>query len=490
MATLSGAAPDSIQARLASLRYAEKEYWNSRYKSQPCEFDWFYGYNALRRIVRTFVKRNKPVLQVGCGNSNFQEGMARDGYQVLNTDISEVVIDQMRIKHKDLPNLQYVVSDCRNMPEILDCQFGSVVDKGTVDALLCSKDAADNIHNMFREISRVLVPGGVFLLITLGGPAQRLSLVNRQEFDWSVQVCLVRRVAADKYAPSAPGRAIPLNDTTKPLSYIGPLEVKPDGTVVGLPEPFEPSSYFYTYVCRRSPLLLRGDNRTGKAGKVRLPDGWKATVRAVAKVVGGGLQLPQGILGRGRIVKMTSRTNFERLLREKELREVERFRIPAAEGGALPQLTWEQELEREQLRNPNTHPDHRQSGNCGNQQQDADLDLDLNLDPSSEQHQGAFNNHLTNNRKHPTATVVARPPKTAAAGLVTVMMTSAATATQDRATVLSGRLFPSFGFGGDGAVAAEDGGDGGRAIWSSVASEGDCGGCSCCGSYGAPSGSG
>ncbi|GIL65552.1 hypothetical protein Vafri_19302 [Volvox africanus] len=39
MTTLSDAAPPSIQARLANLRYAEKEYWNSRYTSQPCEFD-------------------------------------------------------------------------------------------------------------------------------------------------------------------------------------------------------------------------------------------------------------------------------------------------------------------------------------------------------------------------------------------------------------------------------------------------------------------
>ncbi|GIM07323.1 hypothetical protein Vretimale_11477, partial [Volvox reticuliferus] len=460
MATLSDAATASIQARLANLRYAEKEYWNNRYKSQPCEFDWFYGYTALRKIIRTFVKRNKPILQVGCGNSNFQEGMARDGYQVVNTDISEVVIDQMRCKHKDVPNLRYVVSDCRNMPEFLDCQFGSVIDKGTVDALLCSKDAADNIRSMFREISRVLVPGGVFLLITLGGPAQRLGLVNRHEFDWTVQVCLVRRVPEHKYAPSAPGRAIPLNDTVKPLSYIGPLEVQPDGTVVGLPEPFEPSSYFYTYVCRRSPIVLRGDNQNGKAGKVRLPDGWKATVRAVAEVVGGELRLPQGILGRGRRVRMTSRTNFERLLREKE-QELERRRILAARGGSLSQVSVEQ------LRNPNKHPDHRQYGNHPDQQQDADLDLDS----ASGQQGGAFN-HVMNNQQPTTAPAACPRPKTAQ-GLTTV------STTQDVVAVLSGRLSSSFGFGGDGAAAAAEGADhGGRIICSSLDSqEGDCGDC-------------
>ncbi|KXZ54523.1 hypothetical protein GPECTOR_4g588 [Gonium pectorale] len=305
----AGVTPDAVRARLANVRYAEKDYWNNRYSTQPCEFDWFYGYTALRRLVRAFLKRSKPVLHVGCGNSNFQEGMGKDGYQVTNTDISDVVIEQMRARHRDMPNLRYVVSDCRKMPEFLDCQFGSVLDKGTVDALLCSKEAADDISAMFREISRVLVPGGTFLLITLGGPQQRLPLVNRPEYGWSVQVCLVRRVPDDQYAPSAPGRAIPLNDTTRPLSYTGPLAVAPDGTLEGLPEPFEPSSFFYAYICRKAPLVLRQDNSVPAAdAKARLPDGWRATVRAVAEAIGGELGLPQGILERGRRVKVTSST--------------------------------------------------------------------------------------------------------------------------------------------------------------------------------------
>lgn len=57
-----------------------------------------------------------------------------------------------------------------------------------MDALLCSKDAGDSLRRMFSECSRVLMPGGVFLLITLGAPAQRLALVNQPEFGWDVQV--------------------------------------------------------------------------------------------------------------------------------------------------------------------------------------------------------------------------------------------------------------------------------------------------------------
>ncbi|KAG2426368.1 hypothetical protein HXX76_013125 [Chlamydomonas incerta] len=343
--------------RLQNVRYDDREYWNSRYTNQPCEFDWFYGYTALRKVVRQFVKRSKLVLHVGCGNSNFQEGMANDGYQLVNTDISEVVIDQMRKKHADVTGLRYVVSDCREMPEFLDCQFGSVIDKGTVDALLCSKDAGANINAMFREISRVLIPGGTFLLITLGGPAHRLPLVNRPEFGWSVQVCLVRRVPDSQFAPSEPGRAIPLNDTPKPLSFIGPLQANADGSVDGLPDDFEPAHFFYAYACRKAPLVLGGTApadaaagpgagagaaaraRAGPAagdpaaegagGRVRLPEGWCNTVRAVAQVIRGELGLPPGILGRGRRVRTTTRASFERQQREREAQA-------AAASGATP----------------------------------------------------------------------------------------------------------------------------------------------------------
>ncbi|GIL65553.1 hypothetical protein Vafri_19302 [Volvox africanus] len=141
----------------------------------------FYGYNALRKIVRTFVKRNKPVLQVGCGNSNFQEGMARDGYQVVNTDISEVVIDQMRIKHQDLPNLRYVVSDCRNMPEFLDCQFGSVIDKdGTMPYIpapqarwmrcCAARTRRTTFVTCFGKFPGSWFPGGCFCSLHWGAP--------------------------------------------------------------------------------------------------------------------------------------------------------------------------------------------------------------------------------------------------------------------------------------------------------------------------------
>jgi uncharacterized alpha-E superfamily protein len=49
---------------------------------------------------------------------------------LVQTDISKIVITQIKERHAKFANLTYVVSDCRDMPEFLDCQFGHVVDKG------------------------------------------------------------------------------------------------------------------------------------------------------------------------------------------------------------------------------------------------------------------------------------------------------------------------------------------------------------------------
>jgi 2-polyprenyl-3-methyl-5-hydroxy-6-metoxy-1,4-benzoquinol methylase len=64
----------------------------ARYKREPGLFEWFYGHNALRRIIRTYFSKKRPVLHVGCGTSNLQEGMAKSGYNVVNVRFAGVAV--------------------------------------------------------------------------------------------------------------------------------------------------------------------------------------------------------------------------------------------------------------------------------------------------------------------------------------------------------------------------------------------------------------
>lgn len=43
----------------------------------------------------------------------------------------------MRRAHRDVSELAYDVADCRSMPQYGNGSFGSVLDKGTLDAVLC-----------------------------------------------------------------------------------------------------------------------------------------------------------------------------------------------------------------------------------------------------------------------------------------------------------------------------------------------------------------
>lgn len=98
-------------------------------------------------------------------------------WQVVNVDISAVVIEQMRRMH-GAPGQSWEVADCRSMPQYADGSFGSVVDKGTLDAVLCSSHGQADTIDYVNEVHRILMPGGVFLLISLGQPHARLAALN------------------------------------------------------------------------------------------------------------------------------------------------------------------------------------------------------------------------------------------------------------------------------------------------------------------------
>lgn len=97
--------------------------------------------------------------------------------QVINVDISAVVIEQMHRMH-GAPGHSWEVADCRSMPQYLDASFGSVLDKGTLDAVLCSSHGQADTIDYVNEVHRLLMPGGIFLLISLGQPHARLAALN------------------------------------------------------------------------------------------------------------------------------------------------------------------------------------------------------------------------------------------------------------------------------------------------------------------------
>jgi hypothetical protein len=60
----------------------------------------------------------------------------------------------MASQHAGVPQLEYKTGDIRSLPEYPDGAFGSVLDKGTLDAILCGADAAASAAAALAECCR------------------------------------------------------------------------------------------------------------------------------------------------------------------------------------------------------------------------------------------------------------------------------------------------------------------------------------------------
>jgi hypothetical protein len=96
-----------------SLSYGEAEYWDARYVEEGgAPYDWYQRYDALRPFVRRFAPPASRLLMIGCGSALMSEDMVTDGYvEIVNIDISSVVIEMMRKKYFNIPQLQCIL-DC------------------------------------------------------------------------------------------------------------------------------------------------------------------------------------------------------------------------------------------------------------------------------------------------------------------------------------------------------------------------------------------
>ncbi|XP_024985914.1 EEF1A lysine methyltransferase 4 [Cynara cardunculus var. scolymus] len=222
--------------------YGEAWYWDKRYaKESTATFDWYQKYESLAPLLHLYVPpttTHRRVLIVGCGNSVFSEGMSKDGYtDIVNIDVSSVVIDAMQKKYSGSPHLKYIHMDVRDMKAFESGSFDAVIDKGTLDSLLCGHNSKTNAAKMLEEVERVLKKEGVYILITYGIPAYRLRLL-RESHSWAIKLHVI-----DKLLPGESSKR-----GTWELTC--PVPVNSDGS---LREggPLENMDVHYIYVCTK-----------------------------------------------------------------------------------------------------------------------------------------------------------------------------------------------------------------------------------------------
>jgi len=128
-------------------------------------------------VITRHLPRDARLLQIGVGTSGLQNDMVlSDGYSAIHSvDYSPIAIGRLQdaARTTTAPALQdalsFAVADMRRMPQLEDCSFGGVIDKGALDALMCGDNADRDAAKALNEAWRVLQPGAPYLMITSGG---------------------------------------------------------------------------------------------------------------------------------------------------------------------------------------------------------------------------------------------------------------------------------------------------------------------------------
>ncbi|CAL1541569.1 unnamed protein product [Lymnaea stagnalis] len=180
--------------------FSQPDYWDRFFvKRGTIPFEWYGEYPQLHSVIHRYITPSNSVLVVGCGNSALSENMYDNGLQnLVNIDISEVVIRQMTERHKlKRPNMTFEKVDVTQM-SYPDGHFHAVLDKGTLDALLVSEEAdvVGNVHMMFSQISRCLRFGGRYIVISLlQDHVQRILLDYYTQLGWPVRIHRIQTVS-------------------------------------------------------------------------------------------------------------------------------------------------------------------------------------------------------------------------------------------------------------------------------------------------------
>ncbi|KAK1315662.1 hypothetical protein QJS10_CPA05g00864 [Acorus calamus] len=221
--------------------YGDSAYWDSKYLCEPGPFDWYQRYSALRPFIRKYIPTSSRVLMVGCGNAVMSEDMVKDGYEdIFNIDISSVAIEMMKKRCAHIPQLKYLKMDVRDMSFFPDESFNSVIDKGTLDSLMCGTNAPISASLMIEEVSRLLKPGGIYMLITYGDPIVRIPHLHQEGCSWKIKLYIIPR----------PGFQRPGRSSSSSKLYLEPVPLTERGM---LPPGFvleDPDSH-YIYVCKK-----------------------------------------------------------------------------------------------------------------------------------------------------------------------------------------------------------------------------------------------
>lgn len=227
-----------VLAAVGAENFSLRSYWNSAYAgarsggtAPPAE--WLVEVDVALPAVQARIEQPPRsggcILVAGCGTSRLGEALCDEGWRVINADFSEACITHGRERTGPQERLSWEVMDVRALP-LEDTSVDAVVDKGTLDALMCGDAFDSDVSRYMAEVQRVLKPGGHFVAISLSQPSVVLPLLDQHCSSEGGQAA---SVAAESLAALDAGDGMAL--TAQPAGsaasahWAAPVEVSPLG---------------------------------------------------------------------------------------------------------------------------------------------------------------------------------------------------------------------------------------------------------------------
>ena len=161
--------------------YSSLSFWEKRYTNEHLEiFEWYQTYESLREKIIDYIKPEYKILNVGSGTSKFAEDLFYEGIKnVVNIDFSESAVRLLEEHFEE----QQIESKCikmnvLDMKDFQEGQFNLVFDKALLDSILCGEDALETVKTMLKEIYRVLVDEGYYIIVSNSDESTRKELFD------------------------------------------------------------------------------------------------------------------------------------------------------------------------------------------------------------------------------------------------------------------------------------------------------------------------
>jgi ubiquinone/menaquinone biosynthesis C-methylase UbiE len=107
--------------------------------------------------------KGKQILDLGCGTGDLTEELAEKGAIMIGADKSEKWIQLCKKRYGYKKNLTFDVADGIDLSKFKTASFDAV----TMNMVLLNVDTLDEIGKIFKEVSRVLKPRGIFIFSDL-----------------------------------------------------------------------------------------------------------------------------------------------------------------------------------------------------------------------------------------------------------------------------------------------------------------------------------